>query len=242
MKPIDLSYTLISGMPQWRGDAQPLSIHRQSEHGPDGHMSSSLEFGCHVGTHIDAPLHFLAGAPGVDEMPLENFGGSALVVDVRSVVMKQIAENGEPGSLGSEVLFCKPSPNGTGDSIEEDLGGIDFVLFYTGWNQHWGSEKYYRHWPWLSPELARVLAAAELKGVGLDTPSLDDFGGQAAHDLCAAAGMINIENLTNLGALPGRGAWFQAFPLKLHGTEASPVRALAWVESPSVKQPRMEQS
>ena len=59
---------------------------------------------------------------------------------------------------------------------------------------------------------------------------LDEFGGQTAHDLCAPAGMINIENLTNLGNLPRVGTWFQAFPLKLSGTEASPVRALAWVE------------
>ncbi|MBU8870053.1 MAG: cyclase family protein [Gemmatimonadales bacterium] len=218
MKPIDLSHTIMSGMPQWRGDSQILVIHRQSEHGPSNHMSSSLEFGCHVGTHIDAPLHFLSGSPGVDEMSLEAFGGTALVVDATEVAKKQTGVGGKPAAMGLEVLSG------------EDLGKIDFVLFNTGWDKHWGTDQYYRHWPWLSLELAEVLVKADLKGVGLDTPSLDDFGGQVVHDLFAVAGMINIENLTNLGALPRTGSWFQAFPLKLLGTEASPVRALAWVE------------
>ena len=211
---IDLSHTIISGMPQWRGDNQPLQLHRRSEHGPDSHMSSSLELGCHVGTHIDAPLHFLAGQPGLDEVPVDRFFGPALVVDVRT-------GRGEPaaaGPLGPEIL------------ANRDLAGIDFVLLLTGWDRHWGQPLYYREWPWLSADLAKVLAAAGLKGVGLDTPSLDDFQGHEAHDICAAAGMINIENLTGLDRLPGSGSLFQALPLKLQGTEASPVRAVAWVE------------
>ena len=223
MKPIDLSHTIVPGMPQWRTDKQPLLIHRHSEHGKDSHMSSSLEFGCHVGTHIDAPLHFLAGSPGVDKIPLEAFGGAAMVVDVREVVQEQIAVQCERIALELDVL-------GGADGAGTDLGNIDFVLFHTGWDEYWGTERYYHHWPHLSGELVGFLCASGLKGVGLDTPSLDDFGGQEAHDLCASAGLINIENLANLGALPRTGAWFQAFPLKLNGTEASPVRALAWVE------------
>lgn len=210
---IDLSHTIIPHMPQWLGDDQPLAVHLRSEHGPDSHMSSSLEFGCHVGTHIDAPLHFLAGAPAVDEMPVDRFCGNGLVLDVRP-------ENtgvAPAEALGPEVL----------DGL--DLNQVDFVLILTGWDRFWGQKRYYQEWPWLSAELARKLAAADLKGVGLDTPSLDDFGGEAAHDICAAAGLINIENLTGLAALPTSGFQFQALPLKLKATEASPVRAVAWV-------------
>lgn len=218
MEPIDLSHVIVPGMPQWRGDEQPLAIHRHGEHGPDSHMSSSLEFGCHVGTHIDAPLHFLAGGESVDAMPLERFGGAALVIDARGRVREQLEKDGVPGALGVDLVRAR------------DLAGIEFVLFRTGWDEHWGAERYYREWPFLSTRMAELLSSSGLKGVGLDTPSLDEFGGQVVHDLCAAAGMINIENLTNLGALPRTGSWFQAFPLKLQGTEASPVRAIAWVE------------
>lgn len=210
---IDLSHTIVSDMPQWRSDRQPLKLHRRSLHGQGNHMSSALEIGCHVGTHIDGPLHFLAGAPGVDRMPLERFAGPALVLDVRDPATGLA----EPRALEATVL------------AGQDPGAVDFVLFLTGWDRWWGQERYYQEWPWLSPELAERLAGAGLKGVGLDTPSLDDFNGRAAHDLCAAAGMINIENLTGLDRLPARGAVFQALPLKLDATEASPVRAAAWV-------------
>lgn len=207
---IDLSHTISPGMPQWPGDDQTLAIHRQSEHGPDAHMSSAVEFGCHIGTHIDAPLHFLEGASSVDTLPLEHFIGSALVL--------RFGGGETAAAMGPEILEG------------HDLTDVDFVLFDTGWDRHWGTERYYREWSWLSPALAERLAAADLKGVGLDTPSLDPYAGQAAHDICAPANMINIENMANLGALPDRGAEIFVLPLKLEGTEASPVRAFARVE------------
>jgi arylformamidase len=209
LKLIDLTHTIVPNMPQWPGDHQALDIPRNSVHGRDSHMSSSLAFGCHAGTHIDAPLHFLAGEPGIDKLPLERFMGAGLVIRTGG---------GEyAGPIGPEVC----------DGIDWET--VDFVLFDTGWDRYWGGERYYREWSYLSPELATLLAGAGLKGVGLDTPSLDPFNGQAAHDICAPAGLINLENLANLGALPTRGFTLLAAPLKLEGTEASPVRAMAMV-------------
>jgi arylformamidase len=207
---VDLSHTIYSGMPQWPGDKQALKLHRHSLHSTGSHMSSSLEFGCHIGTHIDAPLHFLDGEPGVDELPLDRFLGTAVVI--------RCGDGEHTGPLAPELL----------DDI--DLEGVDFVLFDTDWSRHWGSELYYSRWSFLTAELAQRLAGAGLKGVGLDTPSLDPFNGQSAHDICAPAGMINIENLANLKAVPDRGFTLQVMPLKLDGTEASPVRALAMME------------
>jgi len=208
---IDLSHTIVTDMPQWPGDEQPLAIRRLSIHGESSHMSSALQFGCHVGTHIDAPLHFLDGQPGIDQLPLDRFWGRGLVVR---------AAGEAPGPLGTETLR------------DLDLAGIDFILFDTGWARHWGTPRYYREWSYLSPALAEKLASLGLKGVGLDTPSLDPFAASAAHDICAPAGMINIENLNNLAALPDRGFTLAVMPLKLEGTEASPVRALALVDPP----------
>ncbi len=212
MKLIDLSHVIVPDMAQWSGDDQPLKIHRRSEHGPDHHMSSSLEFGCHVGTHLDGSLHFLAGQPGLHEVPVNSFAGPALVVDASS----HGSNDENPTSLGLDLMEG------------HDLSKIDFVLFYTGWDRHWGSENYYRHWPWLSDELAEMLASSNLKGVGLDVPSLDHKTKTIAHDFCAAAAMVNIENLTALESLAGNIVQFMALPLKLHQTESSPVRAVAW--------------
>lgn len=210
MRLVDLSHRIVSDMPQWPGDRQPLRVVRCSEHGPGSHESSRIECGCHIGTHVDAPRHFLAGAGGVDDMPLDRFAGPALVIRPGTDVL--------PGPLPATVL----------DGV--DLAGIEFVLFDTGWARHWGQPRYYQDWPWLSPELAERLAGAGLKGVGIDTPSLDGFVGHRAHDICAARGMVNLENLANLSALPARGFRLLALPLKLADTEASPVRAAALLD------------
>lgn len=214
MKLIDLSHVIEPDMPQWPSDTQPLKIHRRSEHGPGKHMASSLEFGCHVGTHLDGSLHFLAGQPGLHEVPVNQFAGPALVINASACGANADA----PVMMEADLL----------DGY--DLSTIDFVLFHTGWTRHWGAKNYYRHWPWLSEDLARLLASANLKGVGLDTPSLDQMSGSIAHDVCAAAGMVNIENLTGLESLADTVVQFMTLPLKLYQTEASPVRAVAWVQ------------
>jgi kynurenine formamidase len=77
--------------------------------------------------------------------------------------------------------------------------------------------------------MAMLLAQSKLKGVGLDTPGVDPLGVRSVHDLFAAAGMINVENLANLAALPEVPFDFIVFPLKLAGAEASPVRAVALI-------------
>ncbi len=207
---IDLSHTIVPGMAQWPGDDQTLAIHRRSEHGTDSHMSSALEFGCHVGTHIDLALHFRAGEPPLEELPLAAFAGRARVI--------RAGDGTAAGPLGADLL----------DGV--DLAGLDFVLFATGWDRHWGTGRYYGEWPWYGEALARRLAGAGLKGSGLDTPSLDPYAGHAAHDICAAAGMINIENLAGLGRLPDAPFTLLVLPLKLAGTEASPVRAAALLD------------
>ncbi|MBM4130031.1 cyclase family protein [bacterium] len=211
---VDLSHPIVTGMPQWPGDAQALRIVRLRDHGDGGLRSSRLELGCHVGTHVDAPGHFLAGAPGVDGLTPERFCGAAMVVRPPRTAGAAVA----PGPLGADAL----------DGV--DLAGVDFVLFDTGWARHWGQPAYYADWPWLSAPLAAELAAAGLKGVGLDTPSIDDRTGRRAHDLFAAAGMVNLENLAHLDRLPPRGFLLVALPLPLAGAEASPVRAVALLE------------
>ncbi len=203
---IDLTHTIRSGMPVYPGDPTSPAIVRESEHGAGSHQSSSVRLGCHTGTHIDLPLHFRAGEPSLEAFPAERCVGPAVVVDAPE------------GEIPASVL----------DGI--DLAGIDFVLLRTGWERHWGGDRYYDGWPFLAPALAERLAAARLKGVGLDTPSIDPGDSETCHRLLAAAGMINIENLAHLQRLPvGRPVRLWVLPLRLDGAEASPVRAVAEV-------------
>lgn len=202
---VDLTHTITDGMAQYPGDSPPPRLKRLMTFAGGGHLVSALDFSCHVGTHIDTPLHFRDGEPGLEAMPLERFRGSAVVVD---------APEGEiPPSVVAGL----------------DLGPVDWVLLRTGWERHWGTPRYYRQWPTVSPALARLLAGAGLKGVGLDTPSSDPLNGRACHDIFAAAGLVNVENLANLAALPAGRFEFWVLPLRLDGSEASPVRAVAVV-------------
>ena len=63
-------------------------------------MSSALALGCHVGTHIDAPLHFLADAPAVDDMPLDRFVGPALVL--------RCGDGATAAAIGPSVMAAAP--------------------------------------------------------------------------------------------------------------------------------------
>ncbi len=201
---IDLSHVLRTGMDVFPGDRKP-EFPRLSEHGEGNHQSSAMNTGCHVGTHIDTPLHFLPDRPGLDQMPADRFIGRAAAIDAPAGVV--------PAEVAAGI----------------DLGPVDFLILRTGWENRWGTPGYYRDWPYLHPDLARHLADAGLKGVGIDSPSVDPLSGGPVHGILAAAGMINVENLANLGALPAGIFDFMALPLKLAGAEGSPVRAVALV-------------
>jgi arylformamidase len=212
MRWIDLSHEIRGGMDQYPGDRRPVRLIRECVHGVDSLMTTSLELGCHVGTHVDAPLHFGPGRAGVDTLPVGACAGPARVLDVRAAAAA--------GPLPAAVLPA---------DWDRD---VDFLLLHTGWSRHWGTPRYYAGWPWLTAELAARLAAAGLKGVGIDGPSLDDLDGRHCHDLFAAAGMVNLENLTGLAELPAEPFLLVALPLKLQATEASPVRAAALIGLP----------
>jgi kynurenine formamidase len=204
---IDLSHTIVSGMAQYPGDDPPVRVVQRPATGAEGPVSSALELGCHVGTHVDTPLHFRRGRPGLEQLPLDRFCGRAQVVDAPA--------GDRPGAIAAELLRAVP------------LAELDFVILRTGWEERWGTARYYETWPYLSEESARVLARAQLKGIGIDSPSIDAYAAHTAHDICAAADLINVENLTNLAALPDGPFTLVVFPLKLAGCEASPVRAAA---------------
>lgn len=207
MRLVDLTHVITSGMAVYPGDPTVPQIVRESSHGPDTHQSSSLRTGCHAGTHIDLPLHFRAGEPDLAAYPPERCLGRAVAVDAPA------------GAVDADAFAGL------------DLADVDFVLVRTGWEDRWGTPAYYDGWPYLTAAAARLLAGAGLLGVGLDSPSVDPHGVTVAHDLLAAAGMINVENLANLAALPASGFRFLALPLRLDGAEASPVRAVALLDA-----------
>ena len=81
MKVYDISVPLRPDMPTYEGEPGPRLEFRKLLSKGDSATVSVLSLGSHTGTHVDAPSHFLAGAHGVEELPLDVLVGSAYVAE-----------------------------------------------------------------------------------------------------------------------------------------------------------------
>ena len=107
------------------------------------------------------------------------------------------------------------------------------VLVHTGWDRHWGTDRYLEGHPFLTERAARHLVDEGATLVGIDSLNIDDTAGGArpVHTMLCAAGVPICEHLTRLGALPVDGFRFTAVPAKVKGVGTLPVRAYATVSN-----------
>ncbi|WP_456439075.1 cyclase family protein [Caldithrix abyssi] len=205
---IDLSHPIVEGMPLFPGTL-PIKIKQLHVVEKDGFAEKQVTITTHVGTHLDAPAHMEKNGKTVDQLPVQQFWGSALVVDVRPFVNEPI-----PADLIENVLNDDPP---------------DFLLLYTAFAEKWGAEDYFGRFPVLSLQATDLICNSRLKGIGLDAPSVDAMDAQVyrVHQKLFAAEKIIVENLTNLHTLPPIKFWFGVFPLKVKGADGMPVRAVA---------------
>jgi kynurenine formamidase len=103
------------------------------------------------------------------------------------------------------------------------------VLIRTGWDKHWGTNSYQQGVPYLAPKTIDMLVrdGAALVGVDFSTIDAPADPSRAARSRLLRAGVLVIENLCNLSALPTEGFRFFAVPLWITGGVAIPVRAFA---------------
>ena len=200
---------------------------------PQGYYYAANDFATseHGGTHIDAPVHFGKGQKSVDQIPLTQLVGEAVVVDVSA------AADAQPDYRVTVADFTR---------WEETNGEIPrsaIVLIRTGYSRFWPDAARYLgtaergeaavaqlHFPGLHPDAARWLAETrQVKAVGLDTASID-YGQSTlyeAHRTLFERDIPAFENLTNLDRLPARGAIVVALPMKIKGGTGAPLRAMA---------------
>ena len=185
----------------------------------------------HGGTHIDAPIHFGQDRLTVDQIPLKQLTGPAVVIDVRTACQ---------GNADYELRVDDVRAwESQWDRIPE--GAI--VLMLTGWGNRWPDPKRYLgtdtpgdahsfHFPGFSREAADFLVSQRrVSGVGIDTASIDpgrspDF---PAHRVFNEANVYALENVAALDQLPPHGATLIALPMKIKGGSGGPVRIIAAV-------------
>jgi kynurenine formamidase len=192
-----------------------VSITQLGRHGIENRETRKLVLGTHTGTHCDAPRHFVPGGQTVEHLSLETLVGPTLILDFSKL----------PYNYAVEV-----------SDLEAQIGPrrpVRVVLRYD-WDQHWGSMKYYRDHPFLSPQAAHWLVERGVRLVGMDTPMPDDSrqGAGAAedspiHKILLGKGVILVEYLTNLRELRRSEVQLFVLPLKLREGDGAPVRCIA---------------
>ncbi|SFR55585.1 Kynurenine formamidase [Halogeometricum rufum] len=200
---VDLTMPVEASMPTYPGDP-PVSVTPHATHESDGYRVSRLELGTHAGTHVDAPAHTERDGATLGSVPVDRFRFDARLVDCRDV--------GANGTIGPDRL------------PETDA---EMLVFRTGWDAEWGTDRMVDH-PALAPETADRCAERG-HHVGIDALSPDPTGGEGvpAHRALLGAGLLIVENLTELGDVPDRFELL-AFPLKVDA-DGAPVRAVARV-------------
>ncbi|MBV9925609.1 MAG: cyclase family protein [Acidobacteria bacterium] len=146
---------------------------------------SVLHFGAHTGTHIDAPSHFIQGAPGIISLPLEALVGPALVVEIPK----------EADAV--DESHVRP----------ERLQGATRVLFKTRNSAFWENPRgqFREDFAYIEPAAARALVAAGVRLVGFDYLSVEKFGSEdfGTHLALLSAGVVIVEGLDLRAVAPG---------------------------------------
>jgi kynurenine formamidase len=207
MKLYDLSHQLNNETPVFPGMNKPQFIPAATFE-KNGYRETHLSFDSHTGTHIDAPAHMLPNGKTLDQLPVDTFSGKALIISV--------PEN--TARIEKELLL----------PFEEQLEGVDFVLFKTGWSKYWRAARYFENFPTLSADTVEWLLTFSLKGIGFDVISADpvDSTSYPNHFSILSKGLVIIENLRFPDALAETDGNFFCFPLAYENADGSPVRAV----------------
>jgi kynurenine formamidase len=212
-------------------ELQELS--RYDDRGPAWYWNA-FSAGEHVGTHFDAPVHWITGRDGVDvsQIPPAELVAPAVVIDKAAESAADPDFLLEPGDVEAW--------EGENGSLPE--GG--WLLFRTGWDARADDQARFLnadetgpHTPGISAECARWLAEErQILGIGVETVGTD--AGRAhsfdppfpCHSFFLGNGKYGLTQLANVSRLPVTGSVVLASPLPIVGGSGSPCRVLALVE------------
>ncbi len=219
MKLVDLSLTMYTGM--YRVESHPeLDLEIKQARTVEGGGSNVLRicFGNHIGTHVDGPKHLIAGGESIDELPLESFYGTGVVLN--------LPKGPDQGISPADLAAARPA-----------VKKGDIVLLCTGWGAKSGTPDYPLHHAYLTEDGAKWLIDEGVRMVGIDAPSHDlphslrkaDFKYTTLFTLLKHRVLV-IHNLVNLETVAARRLNIMAIPIKFRGVDGSPARVVAQID------------
>ena len=205
---IDVTATLDPAKtPVYEGDAPMKFDFLKDMRKGDVLTLSVYSLGAHSGTHIDAPMHFIADGAPIDQVALDPLIGAARVIDIADSVQ----------AIGSVELN------------RHDWRGVKRLLFRTrstlrGWMD---SAAFHRDFAYIAPDAAQLLADAGVLLVGVDYISAEQFGAPApvTHRILLGRGIPIVEGL-DLRPIQAGDYEVIVLPLKVRGHEGAPARAI----------------
>ena len=206
MKTYDITVPIHPGLPVWPGDPA-IQLERVASISQDSEANvSQLACSVHMGTHVDAPLHFVEGGNSVDQLELHTLIGRAHVVDCRglNLITRQVLETAGISRRARRLLF---KTDNSRLWHEEAKGFVeDFVA--------------------VKPDAAEWLVERGIRLVGIDYLSIAPYHqGGPTHRILLKAGIIIVEGLNLWSVPPGRYT-LHCLPLNLVGSDGAPARAI----------------
>jgi arylformamidase len=173
MEIIDISVPVRTGMVTYPGDPEVRLERVKAIADGESANLSTLDLGVHSGTHVDAPLHFIDGAGGADELPLDVLNGPCEVV--------------EAAALDESAVGAVPE-------------GAERVVFKTPNSELWAQDAFPETFERLDGAAARALIERGIRLVGVDYLSVGD---EDVHRVLLGAGVVPVEGLDLRGVEPG---------------------------------------
>lgn len=196
MKIYDVTVAIRERMPIWEGDPAVVVKGERALSAGDGANVSSLCFGAHTGTHVDAPNHFIEGTRRVDELDLGKLIGPCRVVEIAPDVVAV-----EPSHLPS-------------------LDGIERLILKTRNSAFWSTPEngFRRDFTYITLATAHLLADAGIKLIGIDYLSIEAPGstGHPVHVTLLEKEIVILEGL-DLRGVPAGDYDLACLPLKYVG-------------------------
>ncbi len=212
MKIHDISVTVTPSLPVWPGDpAIVLERVSKMEEGEHNNVSR-IASGVHIGTHVDAPYHFIADGKTIEQLSLDALIGPAQVVELP----------GEVRLIGAKELGAA--------GIQP---GMKRVLLKTRNSQYWMQPglPFQKDFTAVAPDGAAYLVEHGVQLVGIDYFSIAPFGDSVpTHRALLGAEIVVLEGI-DLSKVPAGKYELYCLPLKLGGSDGAPARAVLIEES-----------
>jgi len=201
----DISLPVRNGGFVYPGNPEIRIEPQQSIANGAGANVSSLAFGSHTGTHVDAAKHFFNAGQTVDQIPLSILMGPAILL-----------------AFDDELMSI-----GTADLEKQGIGSHTRVLLRTRNSALLSRPDFVRNYTYLTPDGAAHLASRGVRLIGVDYLSIEQFrsGHHRTHRTLLEQGIVIVEGLDLSQPPPGEYD-FACLPLKLEGLDGAPARAV----------------